>query len=449
MAQHILEEAKRCLNCKNPRCRMGCPINTNIPKMIQLLLDNRMMEAGEMLIKNNPMSLICSLVCDHEAQCEGHCVLGIKGQSVHISAIENYISDTCFERLIPKPVEKNGMKVAVIGAGPAGITLALCLAEKGYTITVFEAKEKIGGILRYGIPEFRLPKSILDRYFKKMKEMGIYFRPNFSMGNYLSIQDLFDDGYKSVFVGTGAWRPKRLHIPGESFGNVQYAINYLNDPDNYDLGDNVAVIGAGNSAMDVARTAIRHGSRNVTVYVRRGQARASKLEFDYAVLDGVNFEYFKAPIRIEDNGPIICDTEVDDDGHVIVHEDTARLVPADTIIIAASQEPQDSLVTHDKDLKLNKRGTLEVTREGETTMSGVFASGDVVTGANTVVDAARYSKMIANDMDRYMHGLPPLTDEELQEEKDKIRKEEMQWREDHIAMLKKRKQEAEAAETGK
>ena len=178
------------------------------------------------------------------------------------------------------------MKVGVIGAGPAGITIAIILARRGYKVTVFETREKIGGILRYGIPEFRLPKSILDRYYRRMRDMGIMFRPNFELGGSTSIQDLFDDGYRSVFVGTGAWKPRKLGVPGETFGHVFYAINYLNNPDVYELGDKVAIVGAGNAAMDVARTAIRHGSRDVTVYVRSDKVAASENEFNYAVLDG-------------------------------------------------------------------------------------------------------------------------------------------------------------------
>ena len=404
MAVHILEEANRCLQCKNPRCRTGCPINTDIPGMIRRLKEGKTMEAAEVLFANNPLSMICSLVCDHEKQCEGHCIRGIKSAPISIGQIEHYISNSCFERIKIKQQPKNGMKVGVIGGGPAGMTIAILLAAKGYTVTIFEVRDKIGGIMRYGIPEFRLPKSILDRYVAKMRELGIYFRPNFAIGSYLSIKDLFDDGYKSVFIGTGAWRPRRLHIPGESFGNVAYAINYLNNPDVYELGDKVAIIGAGNSAMDVARTAIRHGSQDVTIYVRRGEASASSDEVDYAKLDGVKFDYFKAPVRITDDGLVVCDTE-EVDGHIVEKEGTEKFIPCNTIIIAVSQVPQDRLVNRDKQLKLNEKGTLQVDSQGETTMPGVFASGDVVTGAATVVGAVRYSKEIADQMDAYMQGL--------------------------------------------
>ena len=395
MSVHVIDEANRCLQCPNPRCREnGCPIHTNIPEMIRLFKENRMMEAAEMLFENNPLSMICSLVCNHGNQCEGNCVRGIKGEPIHISSIENYISDSCFERLDLTPAPSNGMKAAVIGAGPAGITIAIILALKGYSITVFETHDKIGGILRYGIPEFRLPKSILDRYYKKMRELGIKFRPNFSIGGSTGIRDLLEDGYKSVFIGTGAWRPRKLGVPGETFGNVFYAINYLNNPDVYELGDKVVIIGAGNAAMDVARTAIRHGSREVVVYVRGEEVSASPEEFEYAKVDGVKFEYKKAIVRIEDEGPIFRDAEGKE-----------NLVPADSVIIAISQVPQDRIVTREKDLKLNENGNLATDSHGETSLPGVFASGDVVTGAKTVVAAVAVSKQIAEDMDRYMKEL--------------------------------------------
>ena len=396
MSVHVIDEANRCLQCPNPRCREnGCPIHTNIPEMIRLFKENKMMEAAEMLFANNPLSMICSLVCNHENQCEGACVRGIKGESVHISSIENYISDSCFERLKLHPAPSNGIKAAVIGAGPAGITIAIILALKGYSITVFETHDKIGGILRYGIPEFRLPKSILDRYYKKMRELGIKFRPNFSIGGSTNIQDLFADGYKSVFIGTGAWRPRKLGIPGETFGNVFYAINYLNNPDVYELGDKVSIIGAGNAAMDVARTAIRHGSKEVTVYVRGKEVSASKSEFEYAKVDGVRFEYEKSIVRIEDEGAVF--SEEDADG-----VKTERFIPADSIIIAISQVPQDRIISKEKNLKLNEKGNLATNETGQTSLPGVFASGDVVTGAKTVVAAVAVSKQIAEDMDKFM-----------------------------------------------
>lgn len=402
MGLHVIDEAKRCLNCKKPRCQEGCPIHTPIPVMIQMLLQGEMPEAAEMVFANNPLSVICSLVCDHEKQCEGHCVKGIKGEPVHISSIENYISDTCFDRMKLEQLPKNGKRIAVVGAGPAGITIAILMACRGYKVTIFEVKEKIGGIMRYGIPEFRLPKSILDRYYVKMKELGILFRPNFALGGSTGVEDLLRDGYHAVFIGTGTWRPYQLHIPGETFGNVHYGINYLNNPDVYDLGERVLVIGAGNAAMDVARTAIRKGSRHVTVYSITEVPAASPKEVEYAKLDGVEFEYLQTAIEIRDEGAIICDVEWTEDGKLVKKEETARLVPADRIIISISQGPQDRIVNRDKELQVDDWGLLKTDANGETTMPGIFASGDVVTGAKTVVEAVKYSKMIADAMDEYV-----------------------------------------------
>lgn len=402
MGLHVIDEAKRCLNCKKPRCQEGCPIHTPIPVMIQMLLQGEMPEAAEMVFANNPLSVICSLVCDHEKQCEGHCVKGIKGEPVHISSIENYISDTCFDRMKLEQLPKNGKRIAVVGAGPAGITIAILMACRGYKVTIFEVKEKIGGIMRYGIPEFRLPKSILDRYYVKMKELGILFRPNFALGGSTGVEDLLRDGYHAVFIGTGTWRPYQLHIPGETFGNVHYGINYLNNPDVYDLGERVLVIGAGNAAMDVARTAIRKGSRHVTVYSITEIPAASPKEVEYAKLDGVEFENLQTAIEIRDEGAIICDVEWTEDGKLVKKEETARLVPADSIIISISQGPQDRIVNRDKELQVDDRGLLKTDANGETTMPGIFASGDVVTGAKTVVEAVKYSKMIADAMDEYV-----------------------------------------------
>lgn len=404
MGLHVIDEARRCLNCKKPKCMEGCPIHTPIPAMIQMFQNGKMEEAAEMIFSNNPLSVICSLVCDHEKQCEGHCVKGIKGQPVHISSIENYISDTCFERLKLDKKEWNGGRIGVVGAGPAGITIAILMANRGYKVTVFEVREKIGGILRYGIPEFRLPKTILDRYYKKMRDLGILFRPNFALGGSIGVGDLLADGYDAVFIGTGTWKPFRLNVPGETLGNVHYGINYLNNPDVYELGDEVIVVGAGNAAMDVARTAVRKGSKHVTVYSITEIPAASQKEVEYSKIDGVQFEYLQTVIEIKDEGAVVCDVEWTEDGKMIRQEETARFVPADSIIISISQGPQDRLVNRDKELQVDSRGLLKTDESGKTTMDGIFASGDVVTGAKTVVEAVKYSKMIADTIDEYVQN---------------------------------------------
>nr|WP_024837198.1 NAD(P)-dependent oxidoreductase [Clostridium sp. 12(A)] len=402
MAVHVIDEANRCLNCKKPLCRQGCPINTPIPQMIQAFKNGDLNDAGEMLFSNNPLSLVCSLVCNHEKQCEGHCILGKKGQSVHISSIENYISDTIFDKIKIECKPKNGKKVAVIGAGPAGITIAIYLTKEGYSVTIFDAKDKVGGVLQYGIPDFRLPKTILERYKKKLVDIGVKIRPNTAIGTALEIKDLVRDGYQSIFIGTGVWRPKTLGVKGESLGNVHYAIDYLANPDAYDLGDKVAIIGVGNSAMDVARTVIRHGARKVTLYARGLHSNASEHETAYAKLDGANFQFGKQIVEITDDGPVFETILYDEEGKQIGMEEERDQVYADSTIISISQGPKSKLVSTTEGLKASQNGLLMTDEDGRTTIPGVFASGDVVLGARTVVEAVAYSKRVAQAMDEYM-----------------------------------------------
>jgi len=404
MAIHVVNEAKRCLNCKKPMCVTGCPISTPIPQMIQTLLSGNITEAGAMVFENNPLSLVCSLVCDHEKQCEGHCVLGKKGAPVHISSIENYISENYFDKISKENIKKNGIKAAIIGSGPAGITIAVMLAKKGYDITLFESRDKIGGVMRYGIPEFRLPKTILDRYKRLLLDIGIKIRPNTTIGGALTIDDLFRDGYKAIFIGTGVWRPNKLNIKGESLGHVHYAIDYLTNPDSYDLGDRLVIIGAGNAAIDVARTALRKGARSVSIYARRGTAAAGKREVEYAMIDGVEFVYFKAPVEITDQGVVFESTEIDENGHVKIIPGTQQLVAADSVIISVSQGPKNKIVSTTTGLDVDRKGLAVVNASGRTTRQGIFASGDVVTGPKTVVEAVAYSKEVAAAMDAYMQA---------------------------------------------
>ncbi|HJB58592.1 MAG TPA: NAD(P)-dependent oxidoreductase [Candidatus Faecalibacterium faecipullorum] len=401
MAIHVVNEARRCLHCKKPMCREGCPIHTPIPDMIQMFLSNQMEQAGEMLFENNPLSIVCSLVCDHEKQCEGHCVRGIKGEPVHISSIENYISDACLERIDLKRAAAQGKRVAIVGSGPAGITIAVLLAQKGYNVTLFESRDKIGGVLRYGIPDFRLPKSILDRYKTQLVRLGIKIRPNTVIGTTLTLDDLQRDGYKAIFIGTGVWRPRKLGIPGESLGNVHFAINYLQNPDVYDLGDDLVVIGAGNSAMDVARTALRKGVRHVTVFCRRLQAAASAREVDYALADGVEFLYGARPVEITDTAVRYQMASFDEAGNVTALSEVQSF-PCSSVIVAVSQGPLDRIVSTTTGLATTDRGLLATDGEGHTTRPGVFASGDVVSGARTVVEAVKYSKEVARAMDEYL-----------------------------------------------
>lgn len=407
MALHIMDEANRCLQCKVPQCQKGCPIHTNIPLAIRLLKENKLNEAGKMLFENNPLTTVCSLVCNHENQCEGHCVLGRKGAPVHFSSIENYISTTYANQMTNGPAKSNGMRVAIIGSGPAGITIAIILARYGYQVTIFEGKDKIGGVLRYGIPEFRLPKSVLDDIeYRHLELKGIKIRPNTTIGGAIGIDDLFRDGYKAIFVGTGVWKPNTLHIKGETFGNVHFGINYLNNPDSYRLGKRVIVIGAGNAAMDVARTAIRKGVEHLTCFSITKEVAASHYEFSYAQLEGVQFEYNKRPIEIKDNGVIFIDIIENEDGTFTDVEGTEKLYEADSTIISISQGPQNRLVNTTDGLKSNARGLLDADETGHTSRPGIFASGDVVNGARTVVEAVAHSKVVAESMHEYMQSLP-------------------------------------------
>ena len=405
MAIHVINEARRCLQCKKPLCSLnGCPVHTKIPEMIRLFLEGKSAEAGKMLFENNPLSIVCSLVCDHEKQCEGNCIQGRKGMHIQISSIENYISDAYLDKMVLDREPAKGQKAAIIGTGPAGITIAMRLAQRGYDVTLFESHDQIGGVLRYGIPEFRLPKTILDRYQKKLLELGIRIRPNTVIGGTLTVDDLFADGYGAIFIGTGVWRPRRLGIPGESLGNVHYAINYLFNPSVYHLGDRVAVIGAGNAAMDVARTAIRQGSRFVTIYARSHHISASQREVDYAKADGVDFQLGMHPQCLTDEGPVFVPVDYDDEGNIL-SEGEPELIPADSTIIAVSQGPKDKIVNTTKGIAVTERGLVETDSTGHTTREGVFASGDVVKGAKTVVEAVKYSKDVADAMDAYLQSL--------------------------------------------
>ncbi len=406
MALHIMDEVNRCLQCKNPMCMKGCPISTPIPKVIGLVKEGKLDEAGRILFENNPLTTVCSLICNHEKQCEGNCVLGRKGASIHFSTIEHYVSSAYAPKMTKGPAEWNGMRVAIIGSGPAGITIAIILARYGYKVTIFENKSEIGGVLRYGIPDFRLPKSVLDDIqYRHIEMKGIKIRPNAHIGGSIGIDDLFRDGYKAIFVGTGVWKPNALHIKGETLGHVHFGINYLNSPDSFKLGRRVIVIGAGNAAMDVARTAIRHGVEELTCFSITSKVAASDYEFTYAKLEGVDFEYKKRPVEIVDEGVIFRDVIENDDGSFTDVDGTDKLYEADSVIVSISQGPQNVIVNSTTGLTTNSRGLLMADEYGNTSRPGVFSSGDVVMGPRTVVEAVSHSKVVAQTMHEYMQGL--------------------------------------------
>lgn len=408
MSSAVINEAKRCLKCKNPLCKKGCPVSTAVPEMMSLFLEGKMHQAGEMLFENNPLSIVCSLICPHAKQCEGHCVLNKKGTPIAVGTVENYISDYYLNYVTSEKVKDPKRKVGIIGSGPAGITIAFILAMKGYDITLFDAHDKIGGVLRYGIPEFRLSKSILDKIHEKLVAMGVKIRPNINIGPVITIDDLFRDGYKAVFIGTGVWRPNGLTMKGESLGNVHYAIDYLKNPAVYRLGKKVCVIGAGNVAMDVARSVLRHDVHDVTVMFRGGEehVEADHIEVEFAKIDGVQFEFYKQPYELTDNGVKYYMTQAveGEDGRISFEEveGSEDMFECDSMIISIGQGPRNTLIKSTKGIEITNRGLLATDEHGRTTREGVFASGDVVTGAKTVVEAVRLSKIVADEIDEYV-----------------------------------------------
>lgn len=416
MSNHAIEEAIRCLKCKKPLCREGCPVNTDIPEMARLIQANQIRVAGEMLFDNNPLSVVCALICPHENQCEGHCILNRKGDPIHVSTMEHYVSDYYLCRMKgqveqEKVSANKDKEIAIVGSGPSGLTLAFSMAKKGYPVTIFDNHDKIGGVLRYGIPDFRLPNSLVDRIKDQLVELGVTIRPNTLIGPNITLDDLFDDGYKAVFVGTGVWKPQRLRIKGETKGHVHFAIDYLKNPEVYDLGEKVVIIGGGNVAMDVARSVLRHGVEQSVILYRKGEAQlpALKEEIKYTMLDGVKFEFYKSPKEITKEGVIYHNTifKEDDEGKEIFTIDlaTEALIEADAVIIAASQGPQANIVSTSKGIDTDKKGLVEVDQTGRTTREGVYAAGDVVTGANTVVEAVKYTKETAEAMHAYLQSL--------------------------------------------
>ena len=403
-------EADRCLLCKNARCKANCPISTEIPEVIRLFKEGKLDEAGEILFENNPLSAVCAIVCPHEDQCKGNCIRGIKGEPIPFCEMEEFISLKYLKNVKLEKVGNRDERIAIIGAGPAGITLSIILARKGFKVTLFDAHEKIGGVLRYGIPEYRLHNSIIDRYEEILIELGVKIRPNTLIGPVLTLDKLFFDGYKAVFIGTGVWNPKTLNIKGESLGNVHYAIDYLKSPNVYNLGKKVAVIGAGNVAMDAARVAKRNGAEEVYILYRKGfeNMPCTRAELEEAKEDDVNFELFKAPIELTEQGVKYIETknEVSEDGKVstITIEGTEGMFECDSVIIAVSQSPRKNIVANTTGLDTNKWGLLLTDDKGHTNRNGVFASGDVVTGANTVVHAVSYAKIVAESIEEYCNN---------------------------------------------
>lgn len=406
----IKQEASRCLKCKKAQCSAHCPVSTDVPKVMELFLNGEIKQAGKLLFINNPLSAVTSVICPHERNCTGHCVLGRKGEPVQFYRVEEYISRFYLETTeIPK-IEKNGIKIAVAGSGPAGITMSLLLLLKGYDVTMFEAQDNIGGVLRYGIPPFRLSRELLDLYKDIMLRMGLHLRPNTRIGSNIIIADLFPDGYKAVFVSTGTGRPRKLGLIGETLGHVHFAVDYLKTPEAFKLGNRVAIVGAGNVAIDAARTAIRRSHSHVTIlhYMGENDMTANSDEIEMAQIDGVEFIHYAQTIRILENAVrcVQVNRVENEDGSVSFEEDYSHVfdVPADSVIIAIGQGPGADMKA--AGVQLTQRGLLEVNEWGETNTPGVFAAGDIVSGPRTVVDAVAFTKKVFTRMEEYL-GMAP------------------------------------------
>lgn len=407
--EELLAEANRCLKCKVPKCQKACPIATDIPTIMKLFMDGNEFEAGKVLFENNPLSAICSVVCPHENNCYGNCVLGIKKTPIPFYKIEQYVSGKYIADCAVKRPVKNGMKIAVIGAGPAGISMSIFMAQKGFQITLMEAQDKIGGVLRYGIPDFRLPRERIDAYRAVLKRLGVVVKPNCHIGSNLLLEDMFIDGYDAVFLAVGTAKPNRLGLLGETLGHVHFAIDFLKAPTAYDLGKTVVVIGAGNVAMDVARTALRQQGVEKAILLnnrREEDVTATKQEFSETLAEGVEMMHLKSVLRITEDGVIAVDVDVISGENGISYEEnmlSSHNIQADSVVLAIGQGPEDML-SEKAQIATTLRGLFVVDENGMTNIPGVFAAGDVVSGPKTVVEAVAHTKKVAEHMVNYCYN---------------------------------------------
>ncbi|MBP5427518.1 MAG: NADPH-dependent glutamate synthase [Clostridiales bacterium] len=426
-----IKEARRCLNCKTKPCVVGCPLNINIPEFIHLVAQGEFEKASYELKKQNVMPAVCGRVCDQEHQCEGVCLRGKKGESIAIGRLERFVADFVLNKGEIKPeinIAKKNKKVAVVGSGPSGLACAKSMYMYGYDVTIFEALHVAGGVLMYGIPEFRLPKDIVRAQIDEIKRLGIKIETNMVIGKVLSIDDLFEEGYSAVYIGTGAGLPKFMGIDGENANGVYSANEFLTRINlmeakrfpEYDtpvcVGDSLAVIGGGNVAMDVARTAKRMGCKNVYVIYRRSMddMPARREEVDHAYHEGVIFKFLKNPKKIikDDLGKVCAlecvdmdQGEVDDKGRRKVYEKVGseHIIEVDTVVMAIGQSPNNLISNETPDIATTKYGGIVVDQETYmTTKEGVFAGGDVVSGAATVTLAIKAGQDAANKMNEYI-----------------------------------------------
>ncbi len=423
-----INEANRCLGCKNPKCVEGCPVNVRIPEFIKKVQEGDFKAAYEVITSTNALPALSGRVCPQETQCEAQCVRGIKGEPVAIGRLERFVADWYRKNInaMPEKCESNGIKVAVVGSGPAGMTCASDLAKKGYEVTMFEALHTAGGVLVYGIPEFRLPKAIVANEIEKLKAQGVEVMTNMVIGRVLTIDELFEMGYKAVFVGSGAGLPMFMNIPGESLKGVMSANEYLTRTnlmkaylDEYDTpiikSKAVAVVGGGNVAMDGARCAMRLGAEHVYIVYRRGEAEmpARLEEQHHAKEEGIEFKTLCNPIEIigDENGRVcgmkcirmeLGEPDASGRRRPIEVPGSEFILDVDTVIMALGTSPNPLIRSTTPGLDTNRKGCLIVNEKEMTTRDGVFAGGDAVTGAATVILAMGAGKKGAAAIDEYL-----------------------------------------------
>ena len=428
-----VNEAQRCLNCKKPLCVQGCPVGINIPSFIEKIKSGDIDGAYLTISESSSLPAVCGRVCPQETQCESKCVRGIKGEPVAIGRLERYVADHA-KTTAETVAEKNGFKVAVVGSGPAGLTCAGDLIKDGFDVTVYEALHKEGGVLVYGIPEFRLPKSIVADEVNKLKNLGVRFVTNAVIGKTFTVDELFEKGYSAVFIGSGAGLPNFMNIPGESYKGVYSANEFLtrsnlmkaykDDSDTPIMkGGVVAVVGGGNVAMDAARTALRLGAEKVYIVYRRSltELPARKEEVEHAMEEGIEFMLLCAPTEInayhtEDirdikNGFVKSMTcikmelgEPDERGRrsPVPVKGSEFTLPVDTVIMAIGTSPNPLIKNTTAGLETNRRGCIVTDENGATTKQGVFAGGDAVTGAATVISSMGAGKKAAKAIKEYL-----------------------------------------------
>ena len=422
-------EAKRCLNCPNPICRTGCPVSVRIPEFISKVVEEDFDAAYDILTSTNSLPAVCGRVCPQEKQCESKCVRGKKGESVAIGRLERFVADYHNAKKEKAPVEvpaSNGHKVAVIGSGPSGLTCAGDLRKMGYDVTIFEAFHKSGGVLVYGIPQFRLPKEIVQVEIDNLVAMGVKIVNNAVIGKSETVDELFEDGFEAVYIGSGAGLPQFLHIPGENLLGVYSANEILTRTnlmkayrDDYDTPlkrfHNVAVVGGGNVAMDAARVAKRLGDGHVYITYRRGmdELPARKEEVEHAVAEGIEFQLLNNPVSVvgDENGRVTGIElirqelgEPDEKGRrsPVPIEGSNWVLPCDAVIIAIGTSPNPLIRSTTPNLNITRKGAIETDENGKTSREGIFCGGDAATGAATVILAMGAGKTGAKSIDEYI-----------------------------------------------